>query len=245
MLSPDPWLAAVLGWAVYKLDPSPSVAESAVQEALREVAGQADHVLVFARVPSDAVRTCERLIRSGFLPVDVGVSLESKGRVALPKAKQLVLRVSPEEREAVGKVAESCFRWSRFHLDPRIPDGLANLVKRRWVESCIDGSRGDEMYIVHLGNQPVGFLAAMRASDDLGGAAVIDLIGVSPDFQGRGIGQSLVRRFEEDWSDGCRSLHVSTQAANLSSIRFYERQGFQVCGSEYVLHAHCRDGVVT
>ena len=216
----------------------------AVREELHGVAGQDEHVLVYAKVPSDAVQTCERLVKSGFLPVDVGVLLESTGRAFLPEAHHPIRHVSLEERESVGQVAESCFRWSRFHLDPRIPNGVANLVKRRWVESYVDGSRGDALYVAHRESRPVGFLAAMRTIDENGEIAVIDLIGVDPSLHGQGIGQALVRQFEEDYSNGGCRLGVGTQAANPSSIRFYESQGFRLSRSEYVLHAHCEDGIV-
>jgi ribosomal protein S18 acetylase RimI-like enzyme len=242
MLTPDLWLTTTTGWGVHRLDSPLDAPESEVRQALQLVAGSGDHVLIFCRVDTSAVEPCWQLLNSGFFPVDIGISLESTGRTRHQEQSHLVRRANPADREEVLRIAESSFQFSRFHLDPRIPNDIADRIKRRWAESYFDGARGDAIYVAYLGEQVVGFLATMITSDRQGETAVIDLIGVDRNARGLGVGASLVSYFEKEWLDQCRVLRVGTQAANTSSIRFYENQGFRVRSSEYVLHAHCENG---
>ena len=242
MLTPDLWLTASTGWEVQRLDYPLDTLESEVRSALQVVAGSGDHVLIFCMVDTSAVEPCWQLLNSGFFPVDIRISLESTGRTHHQEHSHLVRRVNPADREEVLRIAESSFQFSRFHLDPRIPNDIADRIKRRWVESYFDGTRGDVLYVAYLRGQAVGFLATMITSDRQGEIAVIDLIGVDRNARGLGVGASLVSYFEKEWLDQFRVLRVGTQAANTSSIRFYENQGFRVRSSEYILHAHCENG---
>ena len=244
MLTPDLWLTATSGWKVHRLDSPLDATESEVRTALQAVARNGDHVLIFCRVDTSAVGVCHQLLNSGFFPVDVGISLESRGRTVRHQLVHQVRHADSADRDEVVRIAESSFQFSRFHLDPGIPNDIADRIKRQWVESYFDGTRGDALYVACLKDRPVGFLAAMTTSDQRGEIAVIDLIGVDGSSRGMGIGQSLVSYFESEWIDRCRHLRVGTQAANTSSIRFYENQEFRVCGSEYVLHAHCNNGLL-
>ena len=94
------------------------------------------------------------------------------------------------------------------------------------------------LYVGRIGGAIAGFLAVIESRVGTRSIAVIDLVGVSPEHQGRRVGTALVRRFIEEWRGRAAELRVGTQAANVQSLRFYERNGFRVVQSDYVLHAH-------
>ena len=72
-----------------------------------------------------------------------------------------------------------------------------------------------------------------------GPVAVIDLIGVHPEHQRRGIGRLLIDAALHHYQGRCRSLEVGTQGSNIPSVRLYEGLGFRLIRSGFVLHRHC------
>ncbi|MGH2933087.1 MAG: GNAT family N-acetyltransferase [Gaiellaceae bacterium] len=181
------------------------------------------------KVPASEVAAVAELEALGFGVVDVNVTLERTGfdGVASPS----VAVATPEQHDALLDVAGSCFRYSRFHLDPHIPRESADRVKREWVRSYVEGRRGIEL----LASGTDGFLAVLEAPD---GARVIDLVGVATSAQGRGAGEALVVAFAARHGGGGRTLRVGTQVANVPSLRLYEKLAYRIVGATYVLHRH-------
>jgi GNAT superfamily N-acetyltransferase len=219
----DVWLSEQLGYTVVVLDDEDGAPLATTRS------------LAVAKVPVEDVARVERLQRSGFWVVDVNVTLTLAAARAQPRPHTAdVLPVGPEQAAALLEIAGSCFRYSRFHLDPAIPRPLADRVKREWARSYLDGRRGLELIVAVEGSAPVGFLAVL--GDD--GTRVIDLVGVAEDAQGRGVGSALVSAFIERHAADCAVLQVGTQIANIPSLRLYGSFGFAVSSAAYVLHRH-------
>lgn len=239
---PDPWLSDVLDRRVFALA-SRSLAGSTrdLQEEMKTLAGN-ERAFFFAKIPTAEVRTCAELASLGFSVVDTAITLSASGGGAAAFEGCGVGAAKEEHFPAIADIAETCFRWSRFHLDPRIPDDLANRVKRRWMESYFSGARGDRLYSATVDGVVAGFLGAVTSNAGSRTIAVIDLVGVGPSHQGRGVGTALVDHFMHDWLQDAAELRVGTQAANIRSLRLYERAGFRVAETIYVLHAHYERG---
>jgi dTDP-4-amino-4,6-dideoxy-D-galactose acyltransferase len=211
----DDWLSGVLGFEAWTV--------AAPDDAVR--------ALVTLRVPADdagAVGAAEAL---GFAVVDVNVTLERAGSDGIDEGAVAVAPATPEQAAELVDVAGKCFRFSRFHLDPRIPREAVDAVTREWVRSYVERRRGIEL----LAAGTEGFLAVLEADD---GARVIDLVGVAPAAQGRGVGESLVAAFVRRHGIDERTLRVGTQVANVPSLRLYEKLGFRIVAASYVLHRH-------
>lgn len=215
----DPWLAEVLGRPAYAVD--------------RPV-GEASPGFYYAKVPVDEVERVRELTEDGFAVVDVNVTLAREPGTDAPAAPPSVAPARRDHHEALLEIAGSCFRYSRFHLDPQLPNELADRVKRQWVRSYVDGRRGVELLAAVEDGAPVGFLAVLEQD----GALVIDLIGVAAAAQGRGFGGALVAAFVARHGAGGRRLLVGTQIANVPSLRLYAAHRFAVASSTYVLHRH-------
>ena len=200
-----------------------------------ETPSSAERSLTYAKVPVEATEEGLALTARGFAVVDVNVTLTLRALSALDDSS--VVDVAParsEHREALSDIAGSCFRYSRFHLDPLIPNELAHRVKREWVMSYLGGHRGVELLVAVDRDKPIGFLAVIAT----GNARVIDLVGVSPNAQRKGVGTALVTAFVERHAPVAEELRVGTQIANVPSLRLYERLGFSVTSAAYVLHLH-------
>jgi ribosomal protein S18 acetylase RimI-like enzyme len=228
----DAWLSGLFGCDALR------VATEGPGAELRGIAATAD-AFFYAKVPALRVDLVQRLSAAGFFVVDVNVTLERRGRgEPLPdNAPGVRVRdAGPSDADAVLDIAEHCFRFSRFHLDPMIARPLANKIKREWMASYFAGRRGRKVLLASVGDRAAGFLGIL----DAGGARVIDLIGVAEAMQGRGVGSALVSQFIGENEHSASVLRVGTQVANAPSLRLYERFGFRVAEATYVMHAHVR-----
>ena len=182
-----------------------------------------------AKVDCSAVARVGALEDAGMRVVDVNVTLR---RPAGPPDTPAggVRDARDGDRDAVLEIAERDFAVSRFHLDPHIPDARARAIKRAWVDNFFQGARGDRL-LVH-GSGPDGFNLVLDGPE----ARVVDVIAVSATARGRGAGTALLGALFA--MEPSRDVLVGTQASNTGSLRLYERLGFGVEASRYVLHGH-------
>lgn len=227
---------------VFKWSGAP-VEPAALAGDMRALAGR-DEAFFYAKTSTTELDTSRQLERAGFAVVDVSITFALGDQPRWPATTATAALVRPEQHAAVADIAEHSFRWSRFHLDPRIGKATADHVKRRWIENYCLGLRGNGLYAAEIDGAVAGFLAVIVVNHADRSNAVIDLIAVDRAFQGRGVGGALVRQFAEDWSPRAAELRVGTQAANVASMRFYESMGFRAVASGLVLHAHARNGEV-
>jgi len=232
-VNPDLWLAETIGRPAFRVTAD---GHSPLTPSL--AAG-----FYYAKIPTADVASVMSLGCLGFSVVDVNVTLEcsTPRETKLAPSPVRVREHRDEDAPAALEIADTSFVFSRFHLDPNFPKHMANRIKREWVASYVRGDRGDRLLVAELDGQVAGFLAALVSTDDRSSVGTIDLIGVSPMFQRRGVGRCLVTEFLRVYSDKTK-LRVGTQVANAPSIRLYEQCGFRFAESAYVLHAHIMQG---
>jgi len=236
--SSDPWLAESLARPTFRLVPhAPWQGASALQSEMTMLSKAGD-AFFYAKLPTSEVRACAQLAAAGFAIVDTGITLSRMRSAERAPTDPRVGVAKGYQREAIPRIGERCFRWSRFHLDPKIPPLLANGIKRRWLESYVNGTRGAALYAAEVDGQVAGFLAALETTMSDRRVAVIDLLGVADEYQCKGIGGALVHYFIGEWQTRVSELRVGTQVANVQSLRLYEGCGFRIVESNYALHAH-------
>jgi ribosomal protein S18 acetylase RimI-like enzyme len=234
-LAADNWLGEIMGRPAFRVELAEN--DAAVGAAMAQHRAERVGAFYYSKVPCSRVAQVAELCAAGFRPVDVNLSFE-RGLEPLPSriASVDVAVRSCTTADAAGAldVAGSAYRYSRFHLDPEVPDEVAHRIKREWAHNYIKGIRGDRLFVAVVGDQVAGFLAALKG--DAG--ATIDLVGVATSHQRRGIGAALVRAFVDYYRTTVPRLFVGTQAANVPSVRMYEQLGFTLTGSSYVLHLY-------
>jgi len=219
-VTPDPWLSAVMGHAVWSVE-GPGEAPAP---------GRA---MYQARVPAERVDVVRALCAEGFYPVDMALTLH-RGTAPGPAPGHPVRAAEPGDRDAVAGVSERTMTTSRFSLDPAIPDAVAGRIKRRWAANCVAGLRGVGVTVAEVDGRVAGFLAVVAAGD----RRVIDLVAVDEDQRGRGVGRALVADFVRRHGPAAQGLAVSTQAGNAPSLALYESLAFRVAAAAWVLHRH-------
>jgi len=221
----DPWLAKRLGRAALWWQDGDDPAQVAAAARERSPA------LAQARVAADAVATLGELQTVGFRVVDATVTMTG---AAPPTASSKGIQIrdaTPQDAPALLELAARHYGVSRFHLDPAISDELAGAIKRSWLQAYFDGGRGDRLLTADRDGRAMGFLALLRRDD---GVAIIDLVAVHPELRMHGAGGALVAAL----APGFECIEAGTQLANTGALRFYERLGFTVAATAYVLHLH-------
>lgn len=228
-LDPDLFLSRVMDQAVYRV---PVHAADSDRDDLLRAAGPGS--FLYAKVPATQPGVLRQMQTLGFYVVDAAVTLAGVPRCSDRDWVDEDVRVAaPEDRGAVADLGGSCFRSSRFHLDPQIDRQVADRIKRAWVDNFFVGDRGDSLIVATMDDRVVGFLQLFYRDNDL----IIDLIGVAEEGRRRG----LARRMSEHAWRHCGAFDrvvVGTQANNGPALALYQSMGCRVVDITYVLHAH-------
>lgn len=229
---PDSWLGERLGKPAFRLRAS---SHFDLDWWRSQVAGPAFYDV---RVPCDWIDLVRSLCQAGFVVVDAPILLESGNPPSHTRTNLTITLVEPSDRISIVELASEAFRYSRFHLDPSIPNATASQIKADWAANCCDGRRGDRVWVARQNSRVVGFLASLVSNDLEDTIATIDLVAVDPSCQGQGIGRALVTTFMDHYHNRCNVFQVGTQAANLPALRLYQSLGFKIARTQYLLHYH-------
>jgi ribosomal protein S18 acetylase RimI-like enzyme len=181
-----------------------------------------------ARVACDDVARVSELASAGLRVVGTGITLGRDGGEIEAPAGVEVRVGEPGRDDDAAQIARTAFSFDRFHLDPDVPDAVADRIKHDWVENALAGNRGDHVLVAVREGEVAGFLAVVV--EDV--RSIIDLTAVHPGHRGRGVGRALTARFLA----GAERAEVGTQAANVRATRFYEGLGFRAVRAAYDLH---------
>lgn len=236
-LHADPWLTTILKKKAYRV----SLREPfQAPDSLQPFNGDSkEPTFLYAKVETSNLSHLHHLTQIGFKVVDVNIHFERNLTPGVEGEKEFSIDKFKKEDEAdVLQMAHTSFQFSRFHRDPKISDATAHEIKRLWIKNYIDKKRGDELLIAYREEKPVGFLALMTLKENDQSIGLIDLIGVHPSEKRRGVGRSLIGSYLKRKANSLNRIRVGTQITNIPSTRLYERCGFQLTKSYYVLHAH-------
>lgn len=163
--------------------------------------------------------------------------------LAIGSLRVAVRPFEPSDVARLQYIARSAFRHDHFHSDPRIPPAAADEVYVRWVKDSCQG-RADAVLVAEEPGNPGGVsgFITCRVDQAVSAAAgiphgVIELVAVSPEVQGKGIGVALVVGSLEWFArHGVRSIEVGTQSRNIQAVRLYQRCGFKCVAFSYTFH---------
>lgn len=224
----DNWLTKQLGLAAYVLKEPLSCFTASDIPSSRS--------FITAKVESGQQSELSHLQKLDFRVITVNVqllckSLPGPGSVDLTNARL----ASPADEAAIREIARESFIHDRFHADSNIPRSIADAVKEQWVANYFQGKRGDALFVLEERGSILGFLLAIKEKPK---SFNIDLIGVAKAHRGKRFGEVLITFAQAYFSAGAHSseILVGTQISNLSSLRLYQRMGFSVIGSSYMLH---------
>ena len=251
-LTPDPWLSDILGYEASNLDVQAVSDAEGFSRAWAKVLRSSHQSLVTAKVPTYDIQSLRLLEGAGYRIVDTLVTFQLSGQRLSKFPSSFFppfLSMRHWQTQKLGpmgegdidacwiEIAARAFRFSRFHLDPLLAP-VADMIKREWARSYLLGKRGSDILLGYKEDVLVGFLAVQgpNTADNPRPAAIIDLIGVDPGHQGKGIGKALIEHlmaYYLKWP-----VQAGTQVCNTASLSLYGSLGFKIVDSAYVLHLH-------
>ena len=230
----DVWLGERLGKPAWLVQPDVLDSVRELEDFLSELRDQQRSFFVHARTSVDRPDLVRLLEDVGLRLMDTNVVLEKTMAADAGNLSRSSVRIARSEDEtAVRAIAERSFSLDRFHLDPQVSQVQADAIQGDWAANFFRGQRGDWMGVAETDQGVAGFLSLLLRKD----RAVIDLIAVDAAARGRGLGRKLVALAEAEHHN-LGLLQVGTQIGNISSIRFYNRCGFQYLEALYVFHLH-------
>jgi ribosomal protein S18 acetylase RimI-like enzyme len=144
-------------------------------------------------------------------------------------------QATKEDAEGCAEVGRQAFRSDRFHRDRELNAAAADALKAAWMRNACLG-RADRVLVARNSQRIIGANACLRYGDDV----VIDLIGVLPEAQGRGIGRKLVDAALACYAGTAARMLVGTQLTNAASIALYRATGFSPLDEKITFHVHMR-----
>jgi ribosomal protein S18 acetylase RimI-like enzyme len=146
------------------------------------------------------------------------------------------------DRVALVELTQESFgSRNRFLADPFLDPKKGSQVYEKWANNCFSGKRGSFLKVSEVGNTPAGYVACLQDKIALAEnlsvtTGMIDLIAVSKDFRGAGLGMGLVRAAQNWAAENCQILTVGTRCDNFPALSLYLRAGFQLCSSKVGMH---------
>ena len=235
----DQWLSDMLGVKVFRLDwveePSQDFRGNQPRLAMLEHILIQSPVFVYAKTSVTAHEYIHWMENAKFHLVDTNIRLGRRTLRDQESIDECKMRfATPKDELRTVELARRAFRFSRFHLDPRISQPKADTIKAEWARNFFSGKRGDAMIVAEIKGKIVGFLLLIY---DRHRGLVIDLLAVDAQHRRKGVAGSMIA-FAENRCTDFDHIFAGTQVANIASTRMYEKNGFRLASAEYVYHYH-------
>jgi hypothetical protein len=144
--------------------------------------------------------------------------------------------MEPDDRDDVERIAETAFRFGRYHADPRFPSRLANLRYRRWVHNAFSKPAPEShLYVIGQPGAVSGFFHIVLKD----GLADLRLGAVDPAVQSGIAGFNLyVGVLKALKQAGAHRATAKIPAANIAVMNIYASLGFRFSHPEAIFHWH-------
>ncbi|OED33129.1 hypothetical protein BHE17_11975 [Planococcus maritimus] len=166
---------------------------------------------------------------AGFL-VDTNMQFQKK---VMGKVEPVAYQIESNCKEIyeVTQIASEAFNYSRFFNDPKLDFEAAKNIYYNWVKNSF--GRPDKYFILAEEKEIVGFLLFSLKEDN----AIIELISLSAQAQGKGVGTKLISALENfAYEKEISSIRVGTQVDNIQAVNFYLNKGFKYNERSSVYH---------
>ena len=188
---------------------------------------------LYWRIPIDDLASLRSAEAAGFRLVDLRVTLKNSSIPLAEPSSDDVRPYRPEDLPELRDMAGTLHRDSRFFCDARFPEQKSRELFEIWMEKACRQQDG-WVLVAEMNGRPAGYICCENRGT---GTGRIQLLGVHPSAQGRGIGGRLIDAALAVWSrQPGFVVDVITQGRNLPGQRLYQRHGFVTVAQELWYH---------
>ena len=124
-------------------------------------------------------------------------------------------------------------KYSRFGVDPRIPEDKLIDMYKRWIRNSVNRQVADAVFVARQSGKVVGMVTVGKKNE----RGDIGLMAVDPGVRGGNLGVALVSAAQA-WArrKGFRFAQVVTQGENIAACKLYEKCGYHIDKIEIFYH---------
>ncbi|KKR07392.1 MAG: GCN5-related N-acetyltransferase [Candidatus Peregrinibacteria bacterium GW2011_GWC2_39_14] len=233
--------SSILKREVYKMYLSrPLRDESAIITQLRKIS--ADSIFCFSTFAPQNIAALEKL---GFSLVTIRNTYRFQGLLVKTKSLLKGFRVVADKGilakltvADINRLADAIGSMSRYYRDPKILRSNARAIYRNWITNSLYHGYADQCFAILKGDLLVA-LITIKLRQRTG---YIDLLGVVPQFQKKGLGAYLVQHCLQYLNrEGFTDIRVITEGENVAANILYQKNNFVINAVELVYHKHFKN----
>ncbi len=143
-------------------------------------------------------------------------------------------KLKTSEKKIIIELAYKNFKLSRFHLDKRLSNLKANLIKKKTLQNFFSGGRGNIIFVQFYEGKISGFCLLIYEKIYL---ARIDLICIDKKFSSKGLAKDLINYcFYSLKKINIKKVIVSTNGKNLAANKLYRSLKFVPKSKLFMYH---------
>ncbi len=141
-------------------------------------------------------------------------------------------KVKESDLNELKQIASKSYGLSRFYHEPIIGSQKADKLFEVWIDKNFK-DEDTEIFILEESQKVGAFFSAKIKAEN----ATIELVGVSEQFRGKGLGQELLAHGLAELKElGLANIFVVTQGSNVAAQRLYQKMGFMTANAATWLH---------
>jgi ribosomal protein S18 acetylase RimI-like enzyme len=173
--------------------------------------------------------------KAGYHLVDLRVTLSARilGQNITDLAESSIRFANENDIEALRRLAGENHTNSRFFTDLHFDREKCRQLYEIWIEKCVRAENGRVFVWDHQGKA----VAYVTAKLDLENSGSIELVGIAPEFQGKGIGKKLISSaLQYFYANQVFTGTTATQGRNIHALKLYQKCGFTIQSIELWYH---------
>lgn len=149
----------------------------------------------------------------------------------------LIRKTEKEDLPILKKLSGNSFIYSRFYQDKNFPPKLVKKFYENWFLNSFKNKSSHQIFTAQLNNQIVGFLDCKILQLNKRRAGIIDLIAVDKNYQGKGVGKSLLTKGLTYFQKRkIKEVYAGTERENLAAQKMYESVGMKIIAKKESFH---------
>ncbi|MDH4203069.1 MAG: hypothetical protein OEV87_09250 [Phycisphaerae bacterium] len=237
-----PWDTETFGFGVSVLNPmydKDSIGNPVPLKNALEVYSESKRVdMITASIPAMQMKISFLLQTAGFRLIDTALSVRYENLHAYSDKDSTELSLTPvvpSEMEFLVDMAGTSFHHGRYHMDPRLPNALADRRYKDWISRSFDSRNPQQVLTAKVDGAICGF-SVVECGDSRG---YLHLHAIGSIWQGKKLGHEMISQsLRYLYTLGAKSVGTKISASNLRAINMHARLNGHFVAADRLLHWH-------